>query len=78
DQGCRVLLGNDGGGSWGDVRSGGSGEEWGKCRLQAWWEKGKCTVVLKRGEEQGCMFGQFTTLVLIVREGFLVKVLVGV
>nr|GEZ96877.1 hypothetical protein [Tanacetum cinerariifolium] len=27
DQGCRVLLGNDGGGLWGDVRSGGSGEE---------------------------------------------------
>nr|GEX74091.1 hypothetical protein [Tanacetum cinerariifolium] len=40
DQGCRVLLRNDGGGSWGDVRSGGSGEEWGKWRLQAWREKG--------------------------------------
>nr|GFA89483.1 hypothetical protein [Tanacetum cinerariifolium] len=30
---------SDGGGSWGDVRSGGSGEEWGKWRLQAWREK---------------------------------------
>nr|GFB82183.1 hypothetical protein [Tanacetum cinerariifolium] len=34
-----VLLGNDGGGSWSDVRSDGSGEEWGKWRLQAWREK---------------------------------------
>nr|GFA52184.1 hypothetical protein [Tanacetum cinerariifolium] len=53
DQGCRVLLGNDGGRSWGDVRSGGSGEEWGKWRLQAWREKGECMIVLKLGKEQG-------------------------
>nr|GFC73460.1 hypothetical protein [Tanacetum cinerariifolium] len=39
--------------SWGDVRSGGSGEEWGKWRLQAWREKGECTVVLKLKKEQG-------------------------
>nr|GEZ67883.1 hypothetical protein [Tanacetum cinerariifolium] len=43
------LLRNDGGGRGGDVGSGGSGKEWGRCANRSWRESRGWNSSSKRG-----------------------------
>nr|GEZ61663.1 hypothetical protein [Tanacetum cinerariifolium] len=70
------LLGNDGGGREGDVRSDGMAEKWGKWSAGEWQEIWRMNRGFESWGRQGSSLCNFTILVPVVREGLPLLVLV--